>query len=159
MIIDKLRNVQSGFYPDLLSGKDASGLAKRLAAGFDFLLTTELEKFGPGRVEIDGDQVFALVQEYESKPMDQGRWESHVNYIDIQYVVDGEESIGYANVDQLELGEYNAAKDRYVPQGEGSFVHLTAGMFGLFMPEDAHMPNMAVDEPRPVKKVVIKIAV
>ncbi len=156
MIIDKLRNVQSGFYPDLLSGE--SGLSKRLATGFNYLLTTDLAQLEVGKIEIDGDQVFALVQEYESKPMEQGRWESHVNYIDIQCVVEGEESIGYANVDDVELGEYNEAKDRYVPQGEGSFVTVGAGMFGLFMPEDAHMPNMAVDEPAPVKKVVIKVA-
>jgi YhcH/YjgK/YiaL family protein len=57
------------------------------------------------------------------------------------------------------MGEYNEEKDRYIPQGEGSFVRLLAGMFGVYMPEDAHMPNMAVGQPAPVKKVVVKVAV
>lgn len=159
MIIDRLSNVQSGFYPTLFSAADKSGLAQRLAAGFKYLQSADLAVLEPGRVEIDGEQVFALVQEYTSKPMAEGRWEAHVKYIDIQYIVSGEEQIGYANVADLEMGEYNEAKDRYVPQGEGSFVKLSAGMFGVYMPEDAHMPNMAVGEPQPVKKVVVKIAV
>ena len=159
MIIDRLQNVQSGFYPALFSGTDESGLAQRLAAGFRYLQTVDPAGLEPGRVEIDGDQIFALVQEYNTKPMDQGRWEAHVKYIDIQYIVSGEEKIGYANVADLTMGDYNEAKDRYIPQGEGSFIKLSAGMFGLCMPEDAHMPNMAVDQPQPVKKIVVKIAV
>jgi YhcH/YjgK/YiaL family protein len=159
MIIDRLQNVLSGLYPTLFSAADKSGLAQRLASGFEYLQSTDLASLEPGRVEIDGDQVFALVQEYTSKPMEQGRWEAHRKFIDIQYIVSGEENIGYANVADLTLGEYNEEKDRYIPQGEGSFVRLSAGMFGVYMPEDAHMPNMAVDQPQPVKKVVVKVAV
>ena len=159
MIIDRLHNVQSGFYPALFSGTDASGLAQRLAAGFHYLQTVDPAGLEPGRVEIDGDRVFALIQEYNTKPMEQGRWEAHRKYIDIQYIASGEEKIGYANVADLTMGDYNEAKDRYIPQGEGSFIRLSAGMFGLCMPEDAHMPNMAVDQPQPVKKIVVKVSV
>jgi YhcH/YjgK/YiaL family protein len=159
MIIDRLQNVASGFYPTLFSAADDSGLAQRLSSGFEYLQSADLAGLAPGRVEIDGDQVFALVQEYTSKPMEQGRWEAHRKYIDIQYIVSGEENIGYANVADLTMGEYNEEKDRYIPQGEGSFVRLLAGMFGVYMPEDAHMPNMAVGQPAPVKKVVVKVAV
>lgn len=159
MIVDRLSNVQSGFYPALLAATDKSGLAQRLAAGFQFLQTVDPASLTPGRVEIDGDQVYALVQEYTSKPMEQGRWEAHRKYIDIQYIAEGEEQIGYANIADLTLGDYDEAKDRYIPKGEGSFVRLSAGMFGLYMPEDAHMPNMAVDQPQPVRKIVIKVAV
>lgn len=159
MIIDRLQNVLSGFYPVLLSAEDESGLAQRLSAGFHYLQNVDLASTEPGRVEIDGDQVFALIQEYNTKPMEQGRWEAHRKYIDIQYIASGEENIGYANVADLTLGDYDEAKDRYIPQGEGSFVRLSSGMFGLYMPEDAHMPNMAVDQPQPVKKIVVKVAV
>ena len=159
MIIDQLHNVLSGVYPGLLSATDASGLAQRLSAGFRYLETADLANTAPGRVEIDGDQVFALIQEYNTKPLEQGRWEAHRNYIDIQYVVSGEENMGYANVAQITLGDYDEAKDRYALQGDGSFVRVSAGMFGLFMPDDAHMPNMAVDQPQPVKKAVVKVAV
>ena len=113
MIIDQLRNLQSGFYPNLLSdqGPDA-GLAQRLQAGFHYLQTADLTNTAPGRVEIDGDQVFALVQEYNTKPKEQGFWESHRKYIDIQYVVSGSEHMGYANLSQLDAGDYTHVRMR-----------------------------------------------
>jgi YhcH/YjgK/YiaL family protein len=159
MIADQLSNVQSGFYPGLLAAADDNGLAARLAAGFHFLQTADLAAAAPGRIDIDGDNVFALVQAYNSKPMEQGFWEAHRKYIDIQYVVSGEEKMGYANLSQLNASEYDAAKDFLPLHGNGSFIRLSAGMFTLFMPADAHMPGMAVDEPSAVKKVVVKIAV
>jgi YhcH/YjgK/YiaL family protein len=159
MIIDQLCNVQSGFYPHFLSSADPSGLMQRLAKGFDFLQTADLLNAAPGRVDIDGDSVFALVQEYNTKPLEQGFWEAHRKYIDIQYVVSGEEHMGYANLAQLNAGDYDAAKDFLPLHGDGSFLRLPAGMFTLFLPEDAHMPGMAVDQPQPVKKVVVKVAV
>jgi YhcH/YjgK/YiaL family protein len=160
MIIDQLYNVQSGFYPHLLSAQGANArLAQRLQAGFYFLQTADLENIAPGRVDIDGNQVFALVQEYDTKPKEQGFWEAHRKYIDIQYVVGGIEHMGYANLAQLDAGDYDESKDFLPLQGTGSFLLLPAGMFTLFMPEDAHMPGMAVDDPQPVKKVVVKVAI
>ena len=105
MIIDRLENVTSGFYPALLSADDKSGLAQRLAAGFQFLLEVDAAYAQPGRIEIDGDQVFALVQAYTSKPIDQGRSEAHRNYIDIHYVAEGEENMGYANIGDVTMGD------------------------------------------------------
>ncbi|WP_438351994.1 YhcH/YjgK/YiaL family protein [Paenibacillus sp. FA6] len=37
------------------------------------------------------------MQEYETSHPDQGRWESHYRYMDIQYMISGEERMGYAN--------------------------------------------------------------
>lgn len=160
MIIDRLSNLQSGFYPNLFSTQaKAAGLAARLQAAFTYLQQTDLENAEPGKVEIDGDRVFALIQEYQSKPRAQGFWESHRKYLDVQYVVSGVEHMGYANLSQLTMGEYDAEKDVLIHEGSGSFVLLPAGMFALMMPEDAHMPGIAVGNPHPVKKVVVKVAV
>ncbi len=160
MIIDHLKNVTSGFYPNLLSANGGDpGLAKRLQAGFDFLQNTDLANTPVGKIEIDGDRVFALVQEYNTKPREKGFWEAHRQYIDIQYVVSGVEHMGYANLAQLTPGEYDAARDFLPIEGAGSFVLLPSGMFTVFLPEDGHMPGMAVTEPQPVKKVVVKVAV
>ena len=160
MIIDRLSNLNGGFYPSLLStGSVNAGLIRRLQAGFAYLQQTDLDAIGPSTVQIDGDQVFAMHQEYNTKPRSQGFWESHRKYIDIQYVVSGVECMGYANADQLTAGDYDAEKDLIIYEGAGSFVLLPAGMFTLFMPQDAHMPQIAVDNPHPVKKVVVKVAV
>jgi YhcH/YjgK/YiaL family protein len=160
MIIDQLKNVQSGFYPNLLSAQGGNpGLAQRIQAAFDFLQNTDLDNAAVGKVEIDGDRVFALIQEYNTKPRAQGFWEAHRQYLDVQYVVKGLEHMGYANLEQLTASPYDAAKDFVPLEGAGSFVLLPAGMFTIFMPQDGHMPGIAVNEPQPVKKVVVKVAV
>ena len=116
-------------------------------------------KTAVGRHEISGDQVFALVQEYDSKPMSEGFWEAHRRYIDVQYVVAGVEQMGYAPLDSLRPGEYDGSKDFVKLEGDGQFLRLPAGHFVIMAPQDAHMPGMALDAPAPVKKVVVKVRV
>jgi YhcH/YjgK/YiaL family protein len=100
-----------------------------------------------------------MSQEYNSKLPEQGKWEAHRRYIDLQYITVGTERIGYAHLSRLAQGDYNLEKDFLALTGTGDFVTLSAGDFMLLFPEDAHMPGMAVDAPIPVKKVVVKIAV
>lgn len=160
MIIDQLKNVNAGFYVNLLSSQGgAPGLAQRIKAAFDYLQSADLENAAPGKVEIDGDRVFALIQEYNTKPRAQGFWEAHRQYLDVQYVVKGLEHMGFANLEQLTASAYQADKDFVPLEGAGSFVLLPAGMFTIFMPQDGHMPGIAVNEPQPVKKVVVKVAI
>jgi len=159
MIIDRLSNLDSSFYPSLFAASATGGLVHRLQAGFAYLQQTDLSAIPVSTVEIDGDRVFAMIQEYNTKPRTQGFWESHRKYIDIQYVVSGVEHMGFANLEQLTNGNYDADKDLIMHEGSGSFVLLPAGMFTLLFPNDVHMPQIAVDNPHPVKKVVVKVAV
>ena len=70
-------------------------LTDALRKGIDFLLRPDIHLLSDGRVEIDGDRVFALVQRYETVMTDAPRFEYHRKYIDIQYIVSGEEVIGW----------------------------------------------------------------
>lgn len=148
MIIDRLHHASQYI-----------GSHERLAAGMRYLQETDLTRVAPGKYEIDGENVYAMVQEYETKPMEKGRWEAHRKYMDIQYVAAGEEHMGYTNLDHLKVGEYDTAKDFLSLEGEGNFLRMTAGMFVIFAPQDAHMPGMVVDTPKPVKKVVVKVKI
>ncbi|MCB0106950.1 MAG: YhcH/YjgK/YiaL family protein [Caldilineaceae bacterium] len=159
MIIDRLSNLNASFYPSLFAAAGTSGLVSRLQAGFNYLQQTDLSAVPAGTVQIDGDRVFAMIQEYNTKPRAQGFWESHRKYIDIQYVVSGVEQMGYVNIAQVTNGAYDADKDLIMHEGSGSFILLPAGMFTLLFPNDVHMPQIAVDNPHPVKKVVVKVAV
>jgi len=159
MIIDRLSNLNASFYPSLFAAAGSSGLVSRLQAGFNYLQQTNLAAVPAGTVQIDGERVFAMIQEYNTKPRAQGFWESHRKYIDIQYVVSGVEHMGYVNIAQVTNGAYDADKDLIVHEGSGSFILLPAGMFTLLFPNDVHMPQIAVDNPHPVKKVVVKVAV
>ena len=100
-----------------------------------------------------------MIQQYDTKPLEQGRWEAHRRYMDLQVVMQGIEKIGVADIEHLEQGEYDANRDFLPLFGQGDFLTLQAGDFVLLMPEDAHMPGMAVSSPSPVWKIVIKIMV
>lgn len=136
------------------------GLSERIATGLKYIKENNFSNMEPGKYEIDGSNVYALILEYESKPFDTCKWESHRRYIDVQYIVNGFERIGYANIDSIKISqEYDREKDYMFLEGEGNFFHITAGTFAIFGPQDAHMVGIAENEPGKVKKVVIKILV
>ena len=146
MIIDQLKNASMYF-----------GLGPRVEAALRYLQGTDFEQVEPGRYEIDGDRVFALVQEYESKPKEEGFWEAHRQYVDVQYVASGAEHMGYAPAERLQAGVYDAEKDFLKLDGDGEFLKVRAGSFVILAPQDAHMPGTAITAPQPVKKVVVKV--
>ena len=131
---------------------------KRFQQAFEYIASIDIHTIPVGRHEVDGASLYALVQEYDTKLKEQGKWEAHRRYIDLQFVVQGVEGFGYANVHHLQQGEYDAAKDLLPLQGEGDLIIVKGGNFLLLMPEDAHMPCMAIGEPAPVRKIVLKIA-
>ncbi len=149
MIIDTLKN--SALY---------QGLGPRIAAGLNYLKSTDFSRLEPGKYEIDGQRLFAMVQGYTSKPRHEGKWEAHRKYIDIQFIVRGVESMGYANLDALTVSQpYNDKDDYLLLEGSGDFLTAGAGTFILFAPQDAHMPGLALTTPQPVIKVVVKVLI
>jgi YhcH/YjgK/YiaL family protein len=148
MIIDQITN--SHLYYSLHPG---------LKVAFETIQQTDLTTLPIGRIELDGENLFAMVQQSDSKPIEQGIWEAHRRYMDLQMEIQGSEKIGYANIARLSQGEYNAAKDFIPLFGAGDFLTMVPGNFILLLPQDAHMPGIAVNAPAPVKKLVIKIAV
>ena len=148
MIIDRIENAHLYY-----------SVHHRFQQAFEYVSQLDVNTITDGRHEIDGDNMYALVQGYNTKLKEQGFWESHRRYIDLQYVVQGAEGMGYANIHHLQQGEYDAKKDFLPLFGEGDLVTLKSGSFVLLLPEDAHMPGMAVGESAPVRKIVIKIAV
>lgn len=130
----------------------------RLAAGFDFLRKNNVLELAEGKYEIDGTDLFAIVSSYPTKPKEEVKWECHEKYIDIQYIAEGVELIGYAPLASMEsVTPYNDVKDVAFLKGEGNYVVVPQGYFAVFYPHDAHGPNLAVDQSVKVKKVVVKI--
>ena len=149
MVADNIKN--AGLY---------KGLGKRIETALNYLQETDFSKMEPGKYEIDGSSVFALVQEYETIPLESCSFEAHRKYLDIQYMAQGGENMGYAHIGQLKVSkEYNPAEDCLLLSGTGSNVLCPAGTFMIFGPEDAHMPRVAAGAPAFVKKVVVKVAV
>lgn len=135
--------------------------SSRLPAAFEFLRTKDLQTLEIGRHEIDGDRIFALVQEYQTKLAAQAMWEAHRKYIDVQFIVAGEERMGYAPLETMSsVSDYDEQSDAIKLAGNdrnGSELIVSAGMFAIFFPHDAHRPTMAANEPCVVRKIVIKV--
>ncbi len=111
-------------------------------------------------VELKGKEVYVSAQEYTTS--DECKWEAHKKYIDIQCVLEGEESIGYAPVSLFpEEARYMEEYDCRITDRLDQYtsLHLYAGYFAVFFPEDGHRPKGVLDAPSKVRKLVVKIAV
>ena len=148
MVVDQLRNA-SQYY----------GMGPGLEKALRYLQTTDLAGLAPGRYELEGRELFVIVQEYEGKPKEKGFWEAHRQYLDVQYVVSGSELFGFASTAHLRAGAYDPERDFLALEGEGDFFVLRAGSFAILTPQDAHMPSLAIAAPQPVKKAVVKVRV
>ena len=148
MILDTLENYQ--LY---------NAINERIAKGFDFLRTTDLDSLPSGKHDIEGDTIFALVQEYQTKPLEDCKLESHKKYIDIQYVIRGEEMMGVTTQNNQKIIEVNEEKDYTFYEGTTSLVLVSKGMFTIFFPDDLHQPCVQTESAAEVKKVVIKVMI
>ena len=146
---------------DISNASAYSGLGESISAGLEFLRTQDFSNVEPGRHDIPGSDCYAIVMTYDTKPLEQGMWEAHRKYLDIQYVHSGIERIGWANIDALTASaDYDAEKDFLALQGDGDFVTLRGGTFMVLMPSDGHMPCISVGSAGDtVTKVVVKVPV
>lgn len=119
-------------------------LSEKFKKAFTFLRDTDLAALPVGNVPIDGNEVYANVQSYSTMDAADCPFESHKEYFDVQYVVEGEECFGYEPVENLIPSvEYDAEKDLIFYQEPADFgsVILKAGDFAIVPPEDGHAPR------------------
>ncbi len=116
-----------------------------------------------GRHDIDGDHCFALVQIYETKPIEKAKFEAHRKYIDVQFIQSGRETILWAPLASMkeETMAYSEEKEAALWKLTPDFtpLHVSDGHFAILWPQDAHAPCVEWDKPEQVVKVVVKVAV
>lgn len=134
-------------------------LSERFQKAYAWLRDTDLAACEVGSYPIDGDNVFANVQAYETAPTSELKFEAHDLYYDVQYVVSGEERFGICERAGLTKTEENPADDiMFFENPEAATeVIMHAGDLIVVPPEQAHMPRGAVKDPVAVRKVVIKV--
>lgn len=132
------------------------------ARSFEFLKTLPASQ-APGRYDIQGDDCFALVQGYNTKPVAQAVFEAHRKYIDIQFIQAGRETIFWAPLSSLPqvTQDYSSERDIafFAAPQHAEAIHLRAGGFVIFFPEDGHAPGVECAGATEVRKAVIKIRV
>jgi len=111
------------------------------------------------KVELDSND-FALEQVYNSRERGQCFFESHKQYIDVQFILEGKEIIEVVNSNELQVDfSYNEEMDliKYNDTTNASQIKLKKGDIAIFFPEDAHMPCVQVDKSVKVVKTVVKV--
>ncbi|MCC7294032.1 MAG: YhcH/YjgK/YiaL family protein [Phycisphaerales bacterium] len=137
-----------------------AAISPALGAALHFLGGADLGALPEGRIEIDGDRVFATVTTYRTRPVEQCRWEAHRRYGDVQAMIVGRECMGVAPLSTMrEAVPYDAKSDVAFFEGSGDLITVAPGAFAVFFPQDAHMPQICAAAPAMVRKLVIKFAV
>lgn len=147
MILDKIENSH-------LYAKTHVGIHK----AFDYIKSTDFSKKPKGKYEIDGEEIFAIVNEYETKNPEEHLLESHIKYIDVQFIAQGVEQIGITTFNnQKPVKLYDSVDDYMLFKEPYNLITLNKGMFAIFYPDDIHIPGLIADKPSKVKKVVVKV--
>jgi len=131
-----------------------------MADAFHFLMRADLQKLETGRQEIHGDDMYALVQRNQSRPIESAEFEAHRLYLDIQYLISGEEFIALTPQQGLTVSKpYDESKDIefYLKPPQYQKIAMNPGRFAVFYPEHAHLPNCHPNQPGPLHKVVVKV--
>jgi len=127
-----------------------------------YLKKTDFSSFGNKRCPIKGEEVFVILNEYRTKPKSKVKAECHRKYIDIHFIISGEERIGvgFENKGNKLFKKYSDREDAslYSHLEKESDLILSQGMYAVLFPAEIHRPGCNPNGERIVRKAVVKIA-
>lgn len=136
------------------------GLGPNMDRALDYLAATDLASLTPGRYEIDGAKVYLMIQETELHNVEDGQFEAHRRYADIQLALTDGEAISVQPVEKVtkwcpfdvekDIG-FSDVNDKGIP------LPLPAGSFMILFPQDAHLPCIKWRSVRSSRKAVVKV--
>jgi biofilm protein TabA len=148
MIHDSLNNAATYF-----------SLNPRFQKAFEYILNKDLSKVAPSKIVLGGDDLYLSVAEIDGKKKEAAKVEAHKKYIDIQVVLNGQETMGWASIERCkeEIDPYNPVKDIiFYKEKPTSYMTVNPGEFVIFFPEDGHAPAIGDG---PIKKIIVKVVV
>lgn len=150
MLCDQLKNADS-----------YRALSDSIAAALDVLRSYNPAKFQPGRLDLDGETMYLMQLEYPTKSTDGALLEAHRQYIDVMYMLEGEEIIRFKPADELRFvcRPYDFSDDTMLAalDEDAGTLLLRAGQFAIFFPQDAHCPGCMVHAAKLVRRLVVKV--
>lgn len=143
---------------DTLRGYDRRRYPARINTALDWLQAQNLDALPDGRYDLD-ETMYAQIFALETRAREQLQPEAHRDWLDIQYLHQGQETIGFAHDEHAPIAmPYDAARDLifyHDARGE-SLLHLAAGQFAVFYPGEIHRPGIHAGDAH-IRKVVVKI--
>jgi biofilm protein TabA len=126
------------------------------ATAFEFLRRPDLASMPVGKHEIIDGSVYVLIGKDDSRGPS-SPLESHRKFIDIQFVIAGDEKIGWRPTDGLSpTAEYETDRDiQFFRDEPATWFSIKPGEFAIFMPTDAHAPLAGTGA---IHKAVVKVA-
>jgi biofilm protein TabA len=148
-----------GLLSDLCTQK--SVLPAAIARALEALQNIDLVRMDAGRYELEGDKLFYLVQDVETRTADESQSEAHRHYADIQIPLSAGERYGFS-LPQANLASTDdrleASDIAFYPQPDNEFfMNIEPGAFAVFMPGELHRPGLAIKEKGKLRKVVVKV--
>lgn len=146
-------------YGNLNDIKSFKYLPQSILKVFEYALNNNVESFKPGSYEIDSDNIFVNVVEYDTKNIEERFWEAHKKYLDVHVIFSGNERINLNFIKNLNVLNYVEKGDFLPLEGDyNASLTLKNKDFLICYPEDAHMTALKVKETERVKKAIFKIS-
>lgn len=139
--------------------KNYVGINAGLDQVIQLISNQQLDHSKAGKVIVEGDSLFYLVQEYTTQELSDVKIEAHRQYIDLQLIIKGDEIMECANIKELTmLTTYDENSDIQFFQGDVNRLSARENDFAVFFPHDGHRTGLALQTTKQVKKIVFKIA-
>ena len=126
---------------------------------FDFVRTTDFSKLEDGKYEIQGDDLFLVLNTINGKSESEAVTEAHRKYIDIQIPLTGNEALGWIPIKKcIDIkSAYDEQKDLILFENQPTnFINVESGDFLVFFPDDGHAPGIGKGM---IRKVIVKVCV
>lgn len=124
--------------------------------GIEFVLTL----FDKPEGKYECENFFAMVQTGETKDNKECKFEAHKKYIDVQFMLKGNEILEWNDIKKLKtVTNYSEEDDVTLYEGEGPQIAIQNNMFYILYPWDAHKPCTHKIESTEYKKIVLKLSI
>ena len=110
---------------------------------FDYVKTHNLLEAPLGRIELDGDNLFINNTNPTCIPPEDQVLEMHRDYIDVQILLEGEETVGWKALEDIEhlTKEYEKEGDCALSDDTPTcYLQIHPGQVYILYPEDPHAP-------------------
>lgn len=136
-----------------------SDLSDKLQICIRYAKEHSLVDYELGRYEVQ-EGIFVNIVSYETKNCSECFYEAHKKYIDVHFMLNGEEIIDINEIDDMKQGDFIEEEDFLPLFGEKKLeVQMKEKDILICFPHDAHQTAIKVNNPMHIKKAIFKVKI